>query len=277
MATAAGEPALIVSFAQGVEDGVRTELLCYLREARLPASAGWDLGYRGPEDGSPRVLALANLMAEVSDISANAISGLGMAVSRWLRSVSQPDDPAFADLIAQPSQHVWRLSPTDTPLAYGLLKQAAAGAAHDVPLAWDGLTWSGEEPDIPPPAVFVVYAHESGQHKADVLALCEILAANGVAPRLDRWYLDERRDWQLWATSQIMTADYILVIASESCRLVGDGTNAAGTHLGLQAEMRTLRELYQSDIHEWTRRILPVVLPGRSIDEIPIFLQPRTA
>jgi hypothetical protein len=41
--------------------------------------------------------------------------------------------------------------------------------------------------------------------------------------------------------------------------------------------MRLLRELYHSDPGTWTRRILPVVLPGRSVGEIPLFLQPRTA
>lgn len=276
MTNAAG-PALIISFAQDLDDRSRGGLLHRLAEAQLPASTGLELGHRGPGDGSPRVLALVTLMAEVSEVGATAVSGLGMAVGRWLRSVSQPDDPAFADLIDQPGQHVWRMSARDSGAAVPLLSRAAAQAAQDTPLTWNGLNWSGAAPGRTHPAVFIVYAHESSQHKADVLTLCEVLAASGVEPRVDMFYLDDRRDWQLWATSQITGADYVLVIASPGCRLVGDGTNAPGTHHGLQSEMRILRELYHSENAEWIRRILPVVLPGRSIDDIPLFLQPRTA
>ena len=110
-----------------------------------------------------------------------------------------------------------------------------------------------------------------------MLRLCEVLAASGVEPRLDRWYLEERRDWQLWATRQITESDYVIVIASEGCRLVGDGKIDPGLNLGLQSEMRLLRELYHADNEQWTKRILPVVLPGHRIDDIPLFLQPHTA
>jgi SEFIR domain len=127
------------------------------------------------------------------------------------------------------------------------------------------------------PRVFVSYAHDSAEHKEDVLGFCEFLVEVGIDVHLDQWYLDERRDWQRWAVAQIQHADFVIVIASPVCRLVGNGNIGFNVHRGLQSELRLLYELYHRDPETWIRRILPVVFPGRSIDDIPLFLQPRTA
>lgn len=127
------------------------------------------------------------------------------------------------------------------------------------------------------PRAFVSYAHDSAAHKRSVRRFCELLAKSGIVVSVDYRVTGERRDWQLWATSQILESDFVIVIASPACKQVGDGTVTSGTHAGLQSEMRTLRELYHSDPAVWTTKMLPVVLPGRSVDEIPLFLQPRTA
>jgi hypothetical protein len=127
------------------------------------------------------------------------------------------------------------------------------------------------------PQVFVSYAHDSQPHKRRVRRLCELLAMSGIDIRVDCWAVDERRDWQVWATTQILEADFVIIVASPECLRVGDGVVTSSTHPGLQSEMRTLRELYHRDPDTWTKKMLPVVLPGRSVDEIPLFLQPYTA
>jgi hypothetical protein len=127
------------------------------------------------------------------------------------------------------------------------------------------------------PQVFVSYAHDSQSHKRSVRRLCELLAKSGIDIRVDCWAAGERRDWQVWATTQILEADFVIIIASPACLRVGDGAVTSGTHPGLQSEMRTLRELYHRDPDTWTKKMLPVVLPGRSVNEIPLFLQPYTA
>jgi SEFIR domain len=279
MAEAKG-PDVVVRFAVDVAEPARASLLGALRDCGTPASTGWDLGYRGPDADRPWLIALLNLAGDVTEIGTAAVGEIGSAVGGFLRRVSSPDEVACVDLVERPSQRVWRLRVTDTPLAYRRLAigvpDAPSGAA-DAPVGWNGIAWSETVPAPAHPVVFVSYAHENDQHRADVLALCEVLAGCGVEPRLDRYHVDERRDWQRWATEQIMTVDYILVIASTNCRRVGDGMSASQDNRGLQAEMRTLRELYTSDNSAWSRRILPVVLPGQSPDEIPVFLQPWTA
>ena len=127
------------------------------------------------------------------------------------------------------------------------------------------------------PRVFVCYAHDSEEHKLLVRAFVEFLIVNGIDAHMDSWNQHERRDWQLWATGQIKAADFVLVIASPKCRRVGDGENEPDEHRGLRSEMNTLRELYHAQPSVWPKRILPVVLAGHSIEDIPIFLQPRTA
>ncbi|MFC6023646.1 SEFIR domain-containing protein [Plantactinospora solaniradicis] len=127
------------------------------------------------------------------------------------------------------------------------------------------------------PRVFISYAQESENHKRDVLAFAECLHASGVGVILDQDTLAHRGDWQLWATKHITESDYVLVIASPTCRKVGDGTIDPDRNKGLQAEMRTLRELYNSDHPTWLRRVLPVILPGMTVDDIPLFLQPHNA
>jgi len=125
--------------------------------------------------------------------------------------------------------------------------------------------------------VFVSYAHDSVAHKEEVLCFCEFLVDVGIDAHLDQWYLDERRDWQRWAATQIQQADFVIVVASPVCRLVGNGNVNFNVHRGLQSELRLLYELYHGDPGIWIRRILPVVFPGYSVDDIPLFLQPRTA
>ncbi|MFJ9350777.1 SEFIR domain-containing protein [Streptomyces sp. NPDC101237] len=124
------------------------------------------------------------------------------------------------------------------------------------------------------PRVFVSYAHDSPEHKENVRALCEFLVANSIDVQLDVWNLDKRRDWPLWAIQEIPKADFVIVVASPECRRVGDGDVESHERRGLQAEMRLLRELHNADVGVWTDKILPVVLPGGLVSDIPLFLQP---
>jgi TIR domain len=131
--------------------------------------------------------------------------------------------------------------------------------------------------DRVPARVFVSYAHVNDQHKRQVLRLCSLLRSNGVDARLDRYDSNERRDWYTWYLDQVAQADYVLVIASRPYKTAGDGTAPASRNRGVQAEAAHLRDLLHADRPTWTRKLLPVVLPGATVDEIPHFLQPRCA
>ncbi len=125
--------------------------------------------------------------------------------------------------------------------------------------------------------VFVSYAHESAAHKAEVTELCEFLSSRGLDVHFDRQGLHERRNWDRWINTEIRRADYVIVIASPAYRAAGDGTLAVGERLGVLFEYERLVDLLHRYRDEWTRKILPVVLPGRSPEEIPLSFLPGTA
>ncbi|WP_405137807.1 SEFIR domain-containing protein [Nocardia sp. NBC_01388] len=128
------------------------------------------------------------------------------------------------------------------------------------------------------PRVFVSYTHDSREHREMVLQFAQFLTETcGFDVNIDFWDLDRRRNWYQWAMEQITMADYVLVIASPVCKIVGDGRCGNESNRGMQSEITLLMELLHSDREVWQRRLLPVVLPGRSAAEIPLFLQPRTA
>ncbi len=128
-----------------------------------------------------------------------------------------------------------------------------------------------------PARIFVSYAHDDDQHVESVRAFAEFLAQRGFDVHLDRWDTDRRRDWYQWATEQVRQADFVIVVASPACRQVGDGEIENIRHRGLQSEMGLLRELLHADRSLWITKLLPVVLPGGSVSDIPLFLQPQTA
>ncbi len=141
------------------------------------------------------------------------------------------------------------------------------------------------EPEVPAgsagdgrPRVFVSYAQESTAHKKAVMKLCLLLNEAGVDVRVDQDGLEHRRNWDEWTTTQILRTDYVIVVASPAYRAVGDGELTDSTrHRGIRSEYSRLADLLHRQRDQWTKRLLPVVLPGRSPDEIPLAFLPAIA
>jgi hypothetical protein len=127
------------------------------------------------------------------------------------------------------------------------------------------------------PRVFVSYAHDSVQHKAAVSALCRLLEDANVDVTWDENEPIARKDWNKWMTIGITRSDYVIVVASPVYRSAGLYDLDDQAHRGVQAEFRVLTSLLAESHESWEPRILPVVLPGRKVAEIPLELQPRNA
>ncbi|WUH94297.1 toll/interleukin-1 receptor domain-containing protein [Streptomyces sp. NBC_00433] len=127
------------------------------------------------------------------------------------------------------------------------------------------------------PRAFVSYAWDDDAHQAMVLALCELLEAQGIDVTVDQKQSPVRRDWNEWMTTGVMRSDYVLVIASSVYRAAGLYELDERTHTGVQCEYRLLMEGMHDNRIRWTRKILPIVLQGRTVAEIPVGLQPHDA
>ncbi|WP_410593672.1 SEFIR domain-containing protein [Amycolatopsis sp. lyj-23] len=124
-----------------------------------------------------------------------------------------------------------------------------------------------------PPRVFITYSHDNDQHRELVRTFATFLRTDvGLDVRLDQWADDGRRDWSLWAIEQLAEADFVLVIASPDYKRRAEGTEAPHRGRGAQFESAMIRDNITQDLPKATRRILPVVLPGRRVEEIPSFL-----
>jgi SEFIR domain len=125
--------------------------------------------------------------------------------------------------------------------------------------------------------VFMSYAHDSEEHKREVLTLAQLLVLSGVDVELDQWAGGRRQDWSSWAIIHMTSADFVLVVTSPQYKQAGDGIGVPLVNRGVQSEAAMLRDLLHGDRQEWLPKLLPVVLPGHEIAEIPYFLQPNTA
>lgn len=128
----------------------------------------------------------------------------------------------------------------------------------------------------PPTRVFISYAHEDDAHQAQVHALWILLRANGVDAILDLPAADRRQDWSLWMLRQVREADFILVVASQEYRRRGEGESPPDVGRGVQWEAALIREEVYSDRQAAQRKYLPVLLPGKSAEDVPIWLGPNT-
>ncbi|HEX5119446.1 MAG TPA: toll/interleukin-1 receptor domain-containing protein [Pseudonocardiaceae bacterium] len=123
---------------------------------------------------------------------------------------------------------------------------------------------------------FICHAHDDTAHKRAVRALARVLLDAGIDIHLDTWDEGRRRDWQHWAINQITEADFVVIVASPVCRAVGDGTYRGMEHGGIRSELDIIRNILHQH-PKWQDYLLPVVLPGESIDNLPLFLRPQTA
>ncbi|WP_239341731.1 TIR domain-containing protein [Frankia sp. CiP3] len=125
-----------------------------------------------------------------------------------------------------------------------------------------------------PPRVFISYAHTSDAHAEAVRELYWFLRSRGIDAKCDLPASQRRQDWTVWMEREIRAADVILVIASAAYRRRAGGDAAADDGRGVQWEAGQIREVIYRDQPAGLLRVLPVVLPDATADDIPDFLRP---
>ena len=128
-----------------------------------------------------------------------------------------------------------------------------------------------------PVRVFISYAHGDRGHEERVRELWVFLRACGVDARLDLAAAADRVDWAAWMTREVRDADRVLVIASPAYKRRAEGDAGPGEGRGVQLEARLIRDLFYADQDAGMARFMPVVLPGGSRTDIPLWLAPASA
>jgi hypothetical protein len=128
-----------------------------------------------------------------------------------------------------------------------------------------------------PVRVFISYAWDDDAHVDLVRQFWDFLRGQGgIDARLDMPAAGQPRDWLAWMQEQVEEADFVLVVASPEYKRRAAGRTAAGAGRGVQWEARLIREISYADNQAGLAKVLPVVLPGRSAAEIPLWLGPTT-
>jgi hypothetical protein len=125
--------------------------------------------------------------------------------------------------------------------------------------------------------VFISYAHDDAAHEDLVRDFWWFLRRNGVDAQADLTAAEDRQDWAEWMIQQIRDAERVLVVASPAYARRAEGDAEPTEGRGVQWESRLIRELMYADQRAGMRWVLPVVLPGCSPEDIPLWLRPTSA
>ena len=85
-----------------------------------------------------------------------------------------------------------------------------------------------------------------------------------------------RQDWPLWMLREFMAANFVLMIASPEYKRRAEGRAPPGEGLGVQWEASLIRNDVYGRPYEALQRYIPVVLPGCSVTDIPLWMGPNS-
>ena len=122
--------------------------------------------------------------------------------------------------------------------------------------------------------VFISYAHDSLGHENKVISLCDVLRREGIDARIDVPAARQRQDWPLWMLNEFKVADFVLIIASPEYKRRAEGRAPQGEGLGVQWESSLIRNEAYANPGKALQRFVPIILPGCSADDIPLWLGP---
>lgn len=140
-------------------------------------------------------------------------------------------------------------------------------------------SWDPDHVEGIGPRAFISYAWDDAAHVLLVVRFADFLRDRcGVQVELDLDATVRPQDWPQWMQAQVRRADVILVVASPQYkrRAEEDDTLAPDEGRGVRWETRLITELSYADPRKGLATVLPVVLPGRSAEEIPFYLGPMS-
>ena len=124
------------------------------------------------------------------------------------------------------------------------------------------------------PRVFISYSHDSAEHEARVLTLCNRLRAEAdeVDAIVDQYESSPPEGWPFWMESQIREADFVLVVCSETYLRRVEHREEPHKGQGVVWEINSIYNRLYSD-KLVSEKFIPVLFEGASPDDIPLPLR----
>ncbi|MFH0904550.1 MAG: tetratricopeptide repeat protein [Methanobacteriota archaeon] len=125
------------------------------------------------------------------------------------------------------------------------------------------------------PKVFISYSHDSDEHKDRVLALSDCLRTDGINCTIDKDVDSPPEGWPQWMSNQIVGADFVLVVCTETYERRFRGKEETEEGLGAIWEGAIItQKLYEAKAKN--TQIIPILLSNGNKSDIPIVLRSAT-
>lgn len=125
------------------------------------------------------------------------------------------------------------------------------------------------------PTVFISYSQDSAEHGERVLALTQLLRADGVDAISDHFVTAPEQGWARWMVDELAAADFVLLVVSEGYRKKAEDQVPRGVGRGVKWESHlSLQEIYEADARN--TKFIPILLEGVTDVQIPAVLRAWT-
>lgn len=123
--------------------------------------------------------------------------------------------------------------------------------------------------------VFISYSHDSEEHKDRVLALSDRLRADGIDCIIDQHETSPSEGWAIWMSNQVVEADFIIVVCTETYERRFRGKEETEDGLGVVWEGAIItQKLYEAKAKN--TQIIPILFSNCNKSHIPIVLRSAT-
>jgi CHASE2 domain-containing sensor protein len=124
-------------------------------------------------------------------------------------------------------------------------------------------------PEAAAPRILISYSHDNPAHGNRVLALADRLRVDGIDAMIDQYVQAPPEGWPAWCAEQIDTADFVLMVCTETyLRRVGHKEEPGVGH-GVLWEGRLINQ-YLYDAGSVSAKFIPVLLADGSEAHVPL-------
>ena len=119
------------------------------------------------------------------------------------------------------------------------------------------------------PRILIGYSHDNPAHCDRVLALADRLRADGIDAVIDQYIQTPPEGWPAWCAAQIDTADFVLMVCTETYLRRASRKEKPGAGHGVLWEGRLINQ-YLYDAGSVSAKFVPVLLADGSDTHVPL-------